>query len=190
MQWGPGHPLALGSFSWPGHVDGGVGQDYGWRSGVNRPESRWQAAGPRHKLTTSSSSFWWFKRWEGRKRTCNRWKGDQKEFGMGPRGPALRKCRGNVFCLERTLFTRKEQGQGPTRVDGWALVHISWLLQIIPIHVSKTTREPNRNNNINGDKRWLLQPGPTQTSWAQRSEVLRPILNLESNFWGSQNELS
>lgn len=43
---------------------------------------------------------------------------------------------------------------------------------------------------MNGDKRWLPRARPSQTSRAQRSEVLRPVLNLESNFGGSQNALS
>lgn len=36
-------------------VEGGEGEAYGRRSGVNRPESRWQAAGLRHKPSTASS---------------------------------------------------------------------------------------------------------------------------------------
>lgn len=180
--WGPGDPLALGSFSKHGYVEGGEGKDYGWRSGVNRLESRWQAAGLRHKLR-AASSFLVIPEMRRQGRNLQQM-GDQRHLEWA-QGAQLLENEGKHLLLWGNIIYKNRAGPGPIRVDWWALAHIFWPWPIIPIHVSKTTGESSRNN-MNGDKRWLLQAGPSQTSWAQRSEVLRPALNLESNFEGAK----
>lgn len=112
-----------------------------------------------------------------------------EEFGTRPGGPAPRQGGRNIFCSERTVIYKENGDQVLPWGHWWALAAVSWPRPIIPIPVSKTTGEPN-SKNMNGDKRWLSRARPSQTSRAQRSEVLRPVLNLESNFGGSQIELS
>lgn len=106
-----------------------------------------------------------------------------------PKGPGSEAGRVKHFLLRENVICKENGDQVLPRGHWWALAAVSWPRPIIPIPVSKTTGEPN-SKNMNGDKRWLSPARPSQTSRAQRSEVLRPVLNLESKFGGSQIELS
>ena len=96
--------------------EGCEGRDNGWRLGVNRRESRWQAAGPRHRRRSASSPFWWFQGWEGREGTCNRGKGDQRNLEWA-QGARLLENKGEAFsaprecCLQEKSRVRVPPGQ-------------------------------------------------------------------------------
>ena len=152
--------------------EGREGRDDGRGSGVNRRESRWQAAGPRHRQRSASSPFWWFQGWEGREGTCNRWKGDQRNLEWA-QGARLSENKGEAFSAprERCLREKSRVRVPPGQADGL------WLPSPGQGRSCQFTFLGQLENQTGTTVR-VIRGGGGRPSWARQVEL------KDQKFWG------